>query len=328
MDPVYRSYAVQTAHYFNRPHSTAPSSAVAGRAAWRGDALEGEAWSRAFTADELQEIDAGLAVANARDKPLTDWQRTDVPWPGLEPMFERWRQELAEGRGFLLLRGLPVERWGREKSERFFWALGLHLGTPGAQNPQGDLLGHVEDTGDDAADPQVRLYRTSAEIAYHCDAADVVGLLCLNRGRRGGASRIASSVTVWNELFATHPELAERLFEPVALDLRNEERPGMRGWIDVVPCRHDAGKLRTFYHSDYFRSVERHGSEADFGAVERTLFDAYDAIAQTRGVYLDMNLEPGDVQLVSNHTIIHARTGYEDSANARRHLLRLWLSLS
>ena len=42
-----------------------------------------------------------------------------------------------------------------------------------------------------------------------------------------------------------------------------------------------------------------------------------------------MALTPGDVQLVSNHSVIHARTAYEDApgSGGRRHLLRLWLSL-
>ena len=327
MEPSYRSYAAQTGHYFDRPHSGAPSEPVAGPAAWRGDALAGEAWCVTLDSDAVAEIEAGLDDAEATGRPLAAWKRDDVPLPELSARIDEWRGVLSEGRGFLLLRGLPVERWGRERSERFFWSLGLHLGTPGAQNPNGDLLGHVEDTGDDEKDPQVRLYRTSAEIAYHCDAADAVGLLCLNRGLRGGASRIASSVSVWNELRATRPELAARLFEPMRLDLRNEERPGMRGWIEVVPCRHDAGQLRTFYHSDYFRSVERHAEAEPFTDLERELLDAYDEIAQRPGVYLDMELEPGDVQLLSNHTIVHARTGYEDAPNARRHLLRLWLPL-
>ena len=325
MEPGYRSYAAQTGHYFDRPHSAIPSEPVVGPAAWRGDALDDESWCLAFDAAQLEEIEAGLAAAEAKGRPLSAWKRDDIPLPGLSASIDEWRRELTGGRGFLLVRGLPVERWGRERSERFFWSLGLHLGTPGAQNPAGDLLGHVEDTGEDEANPQVRLYRTSADIAYHCDAADAVGLLCLDRGLRGGASRIASSVTVWNLLQGTRPELAARLFEPVRLDLRNEERPGMRSWIEVVPCRHQAGQLRTFYHSDYFRSVERH-ADAELSELERELFDAYDDIAQTPGVYLDMDLEPGDVQLVSNHTIVHARTAYQDAPSARRHLLRLWLS--
>ncbi len=57
--------------------------------------------------------------------------------------------------------------------------------------------------------------------------------------------------------------------------------------------------------------------------------DTYEAIAMEEGMYLDMDLQPGDIQLLSNHTNLHARTEYEDHDDPakRRHLLRLWLSL-
>ncbi len=238
-----------------------------------------------------------------------------------------WREELRTGRGFLLLSGVPVERWGEEDASTFFWALGLHLGQPGAQNPDGDLLGHVVDTGEDAANPLVRLYRTSSDIAYHCDAADVVGLLCLEKAQAGGYSRIASSVTVFNEVLRRRPDLAARLFEPFALDIRNEERDGMQGWLPIPPCCFGGGQLRTFYHSDYFRSAPRHVDAPRLEGADLELLNLYDEIAVSEDVRLDMDLEPGDVQLVSNHTVIHSRTGYEDTRDARRHLLRLWLSL-
>ncbi len=42
-----------------------------------------------------------------------------------------------------------------------------------------------------------------------------------------------------------------------------------------------------------------------------------------------MHFEPGDIQLISNHTILHARTAYEDwdEPSRKRHLLLLWLSV-
>jgi alpha-ketoglutarate-dependent taurine dioxygenase len=120
-----------------------------------------------------------------------------------------------------------------------------------------------------------------------------------------------------------------RLFEPFALDLRSEERSGTRGWIPVVPCRHAGGVLRSFYHSDYFRSAARHADAPRLTQDEQALLDLYESIASEPEIRLDMELRPGDVQLVSNHTVIHARTAYEDAPGdgGRRHLLRLWLSL-
>ena len=142
-------------------------------------------------------------------------------------------------------------------------------------------------------------------------------------------STFTGSASAHDELWRRRPDLALRLFEPFALDLRTEERPGMRGWIPVVPCRHAGGVLRTFYHGDYFRSAARHADAPRLGPDEQALLDLYEEIANDPEIRLDMELAPGDVQLVSNHGVIHARTAYEDApdAGARRHLLRLWLSL-
>ena len=172
-----------------------------------------------------------------------------------------------------------------------------------------------------------RLYRTRKNIGFHCDGAQAVGLLCLNKARRGGQSRIASSVTVFNELVQSDPELAARLFEPMYLDRRDEQPEGDPPCSRIQPSCYEPPLLRTFYHSEYFRSAERHvGFEPDQAA--RKLLDRYDEIANTPGVYLDMWLEPGDMQLISNYTIIHARTEYEEhpDPDRKRHLLRLWLN--
>ena len=324
----FRSYAEQSLHYFDRPDEGIPSGPLDVAAAWRGrEVCEREAWRFRLSADHVAELDAALAYVRSIDRTIAELTAADFPLPTLAPHVLSWREELSTGRGFLLVSGVPVDRWGEADASTFFWALGLHLGHPGAQNPAGDLLGHVVDTGEDAANPLVRLYRTSSDIAYHCDAADVVGLLCLTKARSGGCSRIASSVAVWNEIVRCRPDLAPRLFEPFALDIRNEERAGMAGWLPVPPCRFGGGQLRTFYHSDYFRSAPRHADAPRLEGSDLELLDLYEEIATSKEFRLDMDLEPGDVQLVSNHTVIHSRTGYEDSPERRRHLLRLWLSL-
>jgi alpha-ketoglutarate-dependent taurine dioxygenase len=94
----------------------------------------------------------------------------------------------------------------------------------------------------------------------------------------------------------------------------------------VQPACFDGEHLRTFYHSDYFRSVVRH--TGPLPADEQALFDAYEAIAESEAIRFEMQFEPGDIQLVSNHTVVHARTAYaDDAAHGKRHLLRLWLTL-
>jgi hypothetical protein len=250
----------------------------------------------------------------------------DLPLPTLAPRIAGWRQELVRGRGFVVLRGVPVQEWSQAESEAFFWLLGQHLGLPGAQNPEGDLLGHVRDQGHDDQ-TEIRAYRTRTRIDFHCDAADVVGLLCLRRAARGGLSRIASSVAVHDEILRRRPDLWEELYRPFLLDTKGEG--GLR-YFPIVPCRHSDGTLRTFYHADYFRSVERHPEVPRLTRSQRELLDLYDTLAGSPELCVEMDLLPGDVQLLSNHTVVHGRSAFDDGGTTPgegRHLLRLWLSL-
>lgn len=221
-------------------------------------------------------------------------------------------------------RGLPVQELEPAECEAAFWALGLHLGHPGAQNGEGDLLGHVTDYHDPTDTPLAREYRSTVDIAFHCDAADVVGLLCLSTAAEGGASRLVSSVTVLDEMVATTPLLAARLCELAELDTRSDGEGFTH--VPVRPVCFDGERPATFMHLGYLRSVARHDDvELDDELVEA--LDAWDAISARPDVHIVMDLEPGDLQLCSNHTVAHARTGYVDDPDDPRHLLRLWLTL-
>jgi hypothetical protein len=334
-DPAYLGFIEQTLHYFGRPHVEPRLQSVRSPAAWRGDQLPPlNEMAYFLSIEEADEILAAVELAATKlakqqGREVRDLVATDFPLPLLAPKISQWREELAKGRGFQVIRGVPVAGWSQAESELFFWCFGLHLGRPGEQNPDGHLLGHVIDTGADRGEEVVRLYKTAANIDYHCDAADVVGLLCLNKAKTGGHSRIVSSVTVFNELLARAPELAPRLFEPFHLDIRDKEVNEAGGSLPIQPCCWLEGVLRTFYHADYFRSASRHADVPALNEQELRLLDTYEAIASEEGIYTDMDLQPGDIQLLSNHSNLHARTAYEDhpEPEKRRHLLRLWLSL-
>lgn len=327
MSRSYRSVIEQSLHYLIRPHTEAPSAPVRSTAAWRGDQLvrEGD-WITQLRDDEIREIESALAVLRVTGKPLFALTAADFPLPTLRPRLDAWAQELSTGRGVQVVRGVPIERWSPIDCERFFFCLGLHLGTPGAQNRFEELLGHVRDEGLSYGDPQVRGYRTTANLSYHCDLADVVGLFCLRTAASGGRSRFVSSVSVFNELVARRPDLAARLFQPMELDTRGD---GGLNFVPLPPCRYASGQLRTCYHADYFRSAQQHPGARKLGPLENELLDLYDEIASTPGLYLEMDFAPGDIQLLSNHSVLHARTAYVDhpEPDRKRHLLRLWLSL-
>jgi hypothetical protein len=318
----------QLLHYFDRGHTAPPSAPVGGVAAWRGDELarSSDAWRERLDAVQIAELARAVEVARATGRSTRELSAADFPIPSLHASLDRWRHELRDGRGFVLISGFPVEEWRAEQAEIAFWCLGLHLGVPGAQNEDGDLLGHVKDVSATARHADERLYRTAKSIRFHCDAADVVGLLCLGTSRAGGASRLVSSVTVFDHLVATQPDLASRMFEPMLLDARRPPDAKTQ-YTPVQPSCFDGARLRTFMHLDYYTSVERHaGVVLDERA--RAMLDAWEEYAERTGVHFDMQLQPGDLQLVSNHTVVHARTAYDDDPASPRHLLRLWLSLA
>jgi hypothetical protein len=237
---------------------------------------------------------------------------------------DAWRREIAEGQGFMVVQGFPVERWGPDDSATAFYSLGLHFGIPGAQTRDGDLLTHVVATGEDFS--AVRGYKTASALSFHADAADLVGLICLETARRGGTSRIVSSVTVYNTLLAERPELIDRLYEPFLYDTHGE---GGVDYVRLYACRYAGGRLRTFWHADCFCSAHEYERAPAFEQRERAAIDAYEEIASRPELCLDMEFAKGDVQLLSNHTILHSRSAYEDHADParKRHLLRLWISL-
>lgn len=320
------SFVEQLLHYFNRPHTSLPQRPLQGRSAWMGaDLTDSHDWQEELSAAHVAELVEAVRNARALGQATQDLGAAEFPLPTLSVAIDRWREELAGGRGFVLVRGFPIDVWTQEEAEIAFWCLGLHLGMPGAQNPEGDLLGHVTDLSATARHADERLYRTNKNIRFHCDAADVVGLMCLGASSRGGASRLVSSVTVFNRLLESRPELARRLFEPFLLDARQAPEAATQ-YTPVQPCTFDGERLRTFMHCDYFTSVERHAG-VRLDPVARAAIEAWEQIAERPGVHLDMQLRRGDVQLVNNHFVVHARTAYTDDPATPRHLLRLWLSL-
>ncbi|MEM9177162.1 MAG: TauD/TfdA family dioxygenase [Myxococcota bacterium] len=326
--PRPRSFGEQSLKYFLREHTEIPTGPIESPAAWLGRDLrdDPDGWRTPLRDESLAELDAALDRIEAAGLELAQIQAGGLS--ALEQQAADWRAALDRGRGFVVLSGLPVDRWGEARASRAFWLLGHLIGVPGAQNASGELLGHVIDYGEQADQPNVRLYRTTADIGFHCDAADVVGLLCLVDAAEGGASRIASSVAIWNRLFEEDPDAARLLFEPFAVDRRDEQPEGDRPFFEMPPCRFGAdGVLRTFFHGAYFRSAQRLAEIGPLPPERARALDRFEAIGNAPDFRLDMALAPGDVQLLSNHTIVHARTGYREHADRKRHLLRLWLSL-
>lgn len=296
--------------------------------AWMGrDLVDDPAWIFQLSARDLGEIEAAMVLTERRGLATTAIGLADFPLPTLGPRLAGLLEEVRDGRGFVVLRGLPVAEYGAERAARAYWGLGTHFGTAVRQNPAGDLLGEVRNKGKRWGELGVRGPDTNGQLNFHTDYADIVGLVCLGKARSGGLSRIASSVTLHNELRRRHPEhlpLLYRGFRYIKREAVETAEP-VTGHLPVFAARDGVLSCR-FIRERIEAAAVKLGQPLT--EAERAALDCVAGVVGQPGVHLDMDLELGDIQLINNYTVLHARTSFEDGElpHEKRHLLRLWLT--
>ncbi|MBS0331183.1 MAG: TauD/TfdA family dioxygenase, partial [Proteobacteria bacterium] len=219
-----------------------PPGPLSGPAAWRAADLSPDEWLYELSPAETVEIEAAARGLAARDLDLTRVTAADFPLPVFGGRLAAiHRDEVMQGRGFAVIRGLDPERLSRRENAAAFLGLGAHLGAFRPQNAAGHILGHVKDLGRSPHDPTARIYQTHERQTYHTDSCDVVGLYCLRPARAGGRSSLVSSVALYNEMLARAPGLAQALFAPIATDRRGEEAAGELPWFTIPVFTWHAG---------------------------------------------------------------------------------------
>ncbi len=299
-------------------------------AGWKGPAMATrDDWILHLTPAHIAELEAAadpLVAGGDATRTLAHLTPSTFPLPTLGPVLARTREELLFGRGFALLRGLPVERYAPIETAAIFMGLGAHIGKARSQNARGHVLGHVIDVGLSGADPNVRIYQTNERQTFHTDSCDVVGLLCLREAVSGGDSLLVSALSLFNELRRERPDLLARLLTPMPHDRRGEVPAGAMPFFEIPVFSWFAERLTVFYQRQYFDSAQRFPEARRLDEIDIAALDAFDQAANDERFHLRMRLVPGDVQLVHNHTILHDRTAFRDDPETKRHLLRLWLA--
>jgi len=297
---------------------------ITGPAAWKGAELAGgTSWLHQLSAQPFAALDAALAQVKARGLTFPNFGMADFPTG------EDWAKalashsdELENGRGFMVLRGLPVERYSEEDIQIIYYGIGLHMGIPVRQNPRGDLLGLVMNVGD-VSQKTTRVYETNLYLPYHSDPSDVVGLLCVRKAKQGGLSSLVSVAAIYNEILRQHPEYLGLYYRCWYFAHLCEPQPSLS---PIFSWHH--GKLSCRYLRQYLElGHELRGyplSKVDIEAL-----DIFDEVMHDPGMRVDMMLEPGDLQFANNYAVLHSRNEFvDDDAPARhRKLLRLWLKM-
>ena len=301
-------------------------------AAWYGpDIAKRDDWLMPLGSADVAEIEAATRALVARDADIAVLAPQDFPLPTLGARLRsRVDDEVLNGRGFLLLRGLPVERWSMREAATAFFGLGAHLGSARSQNGKGHVLGHVQDLGLDVKDPNVRIYQTHERQTYHTDSCDIVGLCCLETAKSGGLSTVASSVAVYNALVRSRPDLVKILSQPFYADRRGEESADQKPYYVTPIFIWHKGRMFNRFNRTFIDSAQRFDEVPRLTQLQIEALDAVATLCRDPAFRLDIKLERGDMQFVNNYCVLHSRTAYEDHAeeSKKRHLLRLWLRTS
>ncbi len=312
---------------------------IAGPMVWHGRELARSTdWIRRLSPGAVEEIDAALRGVQARGLDWRDIRKKDFPLPGVSAELAQVNRDLEWGRGLVLLRGLPVERYGEDELRAIWWGLGCHLGTAVHQNAHGELIGEVRD--------EIRLYgevvqpavpksegvtsrakaRSAGPLRWHTDRCDVVGLLCVRSARRGGTSRVVSVPAVSNAILARRPDLHALLCSDYHRSRQGEEAGG-EGSVYAMPIfAMREGKFTTQYSRTFVEAAQKIPTVPRLSPAQDEALDLLAAVCDE--LAYEMELAPGDIQLLNNHVIYHGRTAYEDAAEPGRDrlLLRLWLA--
>lgn len=305
-------------------------SPISDRSAWcASDHQASQCWLTVMTEDNIQDMEFALASLGDRDPFDETVTCEDFALPSLERKLQAIARDIEFGRGFCLIRGLPVARWGIEKAVAIYWGLSLHLGTPVSQSAGGERLVAVQDAGKSADDLNVRGPLTNSRLYFHSDFADIAGLLCMHPAKSGGVSRICSSMAIYNALLtAGKQDLLDAFYEGFPFDRKGEQPSGMSPIAETpIPMLSWHGGRLSFRYVPGWSETATKRTGIPWTARQRAAIEAVNQLANLPEFFFDMNFQAGDVQYLNNYSVLHSRTDFIDheEPERKRVLQRVWL---
>ena len=308
-------------------------AAVPGPADWTAkDYSEVDRWAESMGAAEVAELQH---AAEQMPTDMREWvglKPADVPLEGIGAKLARITDDLEKGRGFALLRGIDLPSDDFDRVRRMKWVLAVNLGDVIAQNAKGEMMGSVQAEFEGQRTADVRGYVSRDELRFHCDGGDVATLLCVRQAPVGGSNSLVSSVAIHNAMARECPEHLPTLYRGLPLYMRKES--ASEGKLDSatlprIPLfRLSGGQLVCFSNLKLMElSYETAG--ISMPPEERAALEAYEEIAERDEMKIEFKLEPGDMLLTHNLTVMHKRAAFEDNPDPAkaRLMLRLWYNV-
>lgn len=300
------------------------------KATWAGPDFSGrDDWVTCLSRDEIQDLIRAMRGVEAAGKSWGSFGKQDFPLPAWKERLRWMEDELKDGLGFVVLRGFPVNDFSTDQIKAMYWGLASQMGTIPSQTARGTVVETITDLKPkNATDYNLRSYVTAKGQSPHCDFADVVCLLCVNRAKEGGDSTITSLAAIYNRVIAEHPEYLDVLTDGFHLDYRGE---GPSGDADEtsdfrVPVFSDhGGRVHGWFHKRLMTGgTTKHGPPLT--DLQAAALEYVESVGTDPSVRFDMLLQPGDLQLLSNYKAMHYRTAFVDDDQFKRLMLRVWIN--
>ncbi|KAG6829271.1 hypothetical protein H0H92_005091 [Tricholoma furcatifolium] len=292
---------------------------------WEGKDWHDESqWVYELNDVELKEIDDAVRHFRSLNLSFGHISKGSFPLPTLGNALSKLAHELHSGRGFFVLRAIPVDSYSSEDNVLIYAGVSSYVApTRGLQDKNGGVLSHIKDlTKTQSGLIGGPAYTTDKQVFHTDQGSDVVSLLALQTAAEGGVSRISSSWRVYNELAESRPDLIKTLSEPWAVDEWSDEHP-----YTLRPLLYYLNdKVIIQYARRYFTGFLGLPRSKNIPPITEAQAEALDALHFLAEKYsLGLNFQKGDIQYINNLSIFHARDGFRDEGTRTRHLLRLWL---
>lgn len=298
-------------------------------AAWTVAEVEADkGWIYRLSDANAAELLAVVRAAGHPDRPILDWKRDDFPLDKALPTLAAAFREVRDGRAMALVKNLPRRGVTPAEFRLMTWAIGLHFGVARPQNRASDYITEVKDAGMAYRSPTGRGYNSKAELDFHVDGSDVVLLSCYNQAPVGGMSMCASAATAFEVVKAERPDYAQALTTDYTFSRNGEQSEGEAPWYAAPICTTREGRVFCKWNRNRIQNAQKLDGAPQLTAVQRQAMEYFDLVLRRPENMFCMRLEPGDLQILCNQTMLHSRTSFEDHAeeDRKRTLYRLWLA--
>ena len=298
-------------------------------AAWMAkDLMIDQSWVFKLTDNECTQLKEVTKKAFDPKRSLFDYSKSDF---NLNPSFETIQTAANKayfGPGLALVKGLPRNNMSPEEFELMVWAIGLHLGVARPQGKATQYISKVQATENNYRSANGRGYNSNTELDFHCDGCDLVGLACYNKAYHGGKSIISSSVSAWQTLVRERPDLAEIAREEFHFSRNQEEALGEMPYYTQPLFDFKDGRLFGKWNRNRVMNGQDLINVPKLTSTQNECMDLLDQILHRPTLMFTMWLNPGDLQFINNHVMLHSRTAFQDHKKLaqKRLLYRLWIA--